>query len=791
MVDQNGNPIEYYALKKARGKPPIPLKDTAFNIEIRSGLAMVEMVRKFKNVEKKPIEATITFPVPFDAVVYKVQTKVGDRVLTGQAQAKAEARETYEDAIDNGKPAVLHEELLKGLHMLSVANVAPGVEVEVAMFMAVPLVLAEGNGRFRFPLTIGQIYGTLPLVESDNVLLGGPKGGTAKVAIRSETGSIFVNGEAASNGVAKVSLSDPMEIEVVGLYGSHPADSPDDLVGRAADGRAVRLSSYIYPDVDCDLRLEVMIDVSGSMQRPAFNSPEASTKYQAVMDGLRASAGNLRKADEVSVWTFADNCRRIDGGKSKDQFSSALAKVQRPSGGTQLAAAVAHVISKVPEAHILLITDGNSGKQFEIEKAVASGATITVVLVGADAMEVGVGYLAAMTGGEMFIARGSAVQEAVELALQSMRNAPPPIEVIEGTPLHAVRIKAGTHRNLTWTEATEDSPAREGFAEAIAAYAANQAIMGMKEAEAKALSASEGLVSHLTSIVLVDEAAEAVDGIPATRKVALPDASTSYSLVASGMPRSAAMAMTYASPQPESLMASPLRGLKNMLVGSKEAAALCAGMPSSMAIGSARTEMPKRDFDRVPVGGGYVPTKSSDAAGWVPVGSPIDGRIIERETTIKERVLVPRPITSPSIPNWPPMVPPYHDPFVPMDPFPGEKFEWPTKRIWDEYTFQPSKSVADMFSDLKGKIDWDADPEALAKGEVNHLPTWVQTSIVLIAQEKAMRDLAKELNVFAHAVVIALLASLDEARTAGRIARSVLSKASPKLIEEAKAAVGI
>jgi len=43
----------------------------------------------------------------------------------------------------------------------------------------------------------------------------------------------------------------------------------------------------------------------------------------------------------------------------------------------------------------------------------------------------------------------------------------------------------------------------------------------MEQAEAAALTAQEGIVCHLTSLVLVDDAADARNGLPATRKVAM------------------------------------------------------------------------------------------------------------------------------------------------------------------------------------------------------------------------------------------------------------------------------
>ena len=85
---------------------------------------------------------------------------------------------------------------------------------------------------------------------------------------------------------------------------------------------------------------------------------------------------------------------------------------------------------------------------------------------------------------------------------------------------------AGTEIEATWTDAVENTPEREGLAAAVGAYAASLAVLGMKGDDAARLAEAEGIVGHLTSLVLVDEAADAVSEIPATRKIALAHATT-------------------------------------------------------------------------------------------------------------------------------------------------------------------------------------------------------------------------------------------------------------------------
>ena len=108
-----------------RAGHPIPLVSTRFDVEIDGGLATVVTKRVFHNDEAESIEATITFPVPVHAVLFDLEARIDGRVVKAHAQRRRQAREAYEDAIERGKAAVLHEEVLRGVHMLSVAHLGP------------------------------------------------------------------------------------------------------------------------------------------------------------------------------------------------------------------------------------------------------------------------------------------------------------------------------------------------------------------------------------------------------------------------------------------------------------------------------------------------------------------------------------------------------------------------------------------------------------------------------------------------------------------------------------------
>jgi hypothetical protein len=139
--------------------------------------------------------------------------------------------------------------------------------------------------------------------------------------------------------------------------------------------------------------------------------------------------------------------------------------------------------------------------------------------------------LAALTGGELFVVPGTGSASAILAALASMRHRHVVQPVIDSPLVATTARMAGMDVTARWGDAnptgTAPAPIAEGAgsnpddARYIGAVAAALAIPHMLEEEAAALAEAHGLVCHLTSLVLVDDSAEAQDGIPAHRKVPL------------------------------------------------------------------------------------------------------------------------------------------------------------------------------------------------------------------------------------------------------------------------------
>jgi hypothetical protein len=495
-------------------RQPIPLVATQIRVRLEGGLAVVRTERLFRNTEPAPIEATITFPVPVQATLFGLAACIGNRLLRATARRRNQARAAYEDAMDCGKAAVLHEEVLRGVHMLSVGQVPPGAEILVASDWVMPLSLVgDGTAALRIPITVGEIYGRSPLADSDDLVTDPTVVHEAELEVICLEGEVsLVGGPALAGGRARLRLDRPIDLRVSDWV-------PRDLSGLAADGRGVTLRVTPAPTQDAPIDAVVLVDRSGSMGSPADGgSPGAPTKHAAVVEGLRAAAGALCLGDRVCLWEFDDTANPVRSRRGGD-LHDAIAALQPPRGGTETGAAIAAVLAAEPAGDVVLITDGQT-HALDLQAAARSGRRFTVVLIGEDSLEAHVGTLAALTGGQVFIA-GADVAPAVRLAVATLRSPHQILPPADDRPVTAEALVGGMRVTATLgTQRAAPPPeAEDVLARAIGALAASLALPRLPGEAAAALAEAEGLCCHLTGLVLVDEKGEVQEGIPAQRKV--------------------------------------------------------------------------------------------------------------------------------------------------------------------------------------------------------------------------------------------------------------------------------
>lgn len=495
----------------------IPLVSTKIGVRILGGLALVTTERLFRNKEAKSIEATITFPVPVQATLLGLKAVIDGRELSATAQRRATARQTYEEAIDCGHSAVLHEEALPGIHMLSVGHIAAGKEIAVTNVWAAALSEIDGEVSLRIPTTVGDIYGRSPLADSDD-LVHAPVIHEASLEVTCDSGDIHLKGSKLEDGKASLHLDAPIDLQITNW-------SPRDLKGQSADGRSVELKVAPAPKGDWAIAAEVLADISGSMDsfysRLGSFGEASGSKFDAMVSGLSQAAQQLKKKDHFRLWQFDTHAELLGSGHGREAFSSALARISRPCGGTDIQGALVQATQDSELTDVILITDGKS-YALDVHSCLQTGKRFTVVLIGEDSLDANVGYLASQTGGQIFVTGASSVASAIRAAIASLRSPRTAGAGVEQakTPKTMKACRSGMLVEAHWSGKAKAAKSDED-ARAIGAFAAALAIPSLEEDAAASLAEAHGIVCHLTSLVLVDEAGEQQEGLPAQRKVPL------------------------------------------------------------------------------------------------------------------------------------------------------------------------------------------------------------------------------------------------------------------------------
>lgn len=506
------------AVGSAGARMPCPLDKTEIDVVIDGGFATVETSRTFRNHEQIAIEAVLTFPVPIDAVMHDLAVTIDGRRLKGKAIARNAARESYEQAIDDGKTAILHEEVLRGVHTISVAQLVPGKACTVTSSFSTVLARGEsGNLLLRIPTTVGEVYGRLPLNPADDIVTGGrPQKATLRVTTMGGSAHVIGENLAATGDALEgiVDLGHAIDIALV-------ASGASKLAGVSADGRGVSLVFVDRPSLAAALDLAVVFDRSGSTGGAVRGDRRDATVWSAMRDALGHAFAALGARDTITLYQFDDSVQRV--GRTREMPAPRLLdRLSPPGGGTEIGIAIEHALAH-GHKDVLVLTDGRSGA-LDVHGLARRGARISALLVGPASLEAMIGHLASLTGGQLACASGADARDHLPPLLEALRAppAPAPKASCDNLPDQLSAVRSGRSFNLTWgTAAAEAGDAK--IARGLGAYAAALALSTLTQDAAMATAIAHNLTTHLTSLLVVDETGEAQDGIPAMRKVALPE----------------------------------------------------------------------------------------------------------------------------------------------------------------------------------------------------------------------------------------------------------------------------
>ncbi len=441
----------------------LPLESCALVVDAKSGLARVVLTQRFVNPHAEPLSVTYKLPLPADGAISDFSFVLGARHVQGVVQRSGDARETYEQALVEGRSAALLEQERSSLFVQEIGNVPPGQTLEVRITIDHPLAwLAdadhEGSWEWRFPLAAAPRYLSSDSGAGSEHFSGGATSARATLALRVRD-AVLTHPESSTHSLTTAATSDGHDVALasgtgaaldrdVAVRWSVATATLSSALDARGDGlRAFGLLTVLPPArsarataVPRDLIL--LLDTSGSMQ----GEPLAQEKRIAcaLIDGLGRN-------DTLEMFEFSNATRAFQNHAANVTAAvkkSATAWVMGLSaaGGTEMVSGVVAAMRELrsdSQRQIVLVTDGLVGFEQQIVSEVLARlparARLHAVGVGSAVNRSLVAPIArAGRGIEALVGLGEDAERAAQRVLAATRE-PHAVDLrIEGSAVRTV-----------------------------------------------------------------------------------------------------------------------------------------------------------------------------------------------------------------------------------------------------------------------------------------------------------------------------------------------------------------
>ncbi|MCY1036640.1 VIT domain-containing protein [Corallococcus sp. BB11-1] len=432
----------------------VPLQGVEVSGELLGGHARVRVTQRYRNDEKKPVEAVYTFPLPSDATLSAFSMTCAGRRVAGVVKEREEAFRTYDTAITEGHGAALLDQERPNVFTAQVGNLLPGEETLVEVEFLQALTAEEGSVRWMLPTLVAPRYmpgaaqgdrtahgsaaPTTRVPDADRISppIGTPDYGLRMdllidvghaVVVESPSHALDITREGtrlrvglkpdrAHEGRPQVALDRDV---VLNLRNANPDVMLTPVVThRKAEGPGT-FALTVVPDLlnlaAAPPRQEVVfvVDTSGSMDGESLPQAQAA---------LRLCLRHLREGDRFNVIAFENSFRTFTPApvtftqRTLEQADAWVAGL-RASGGTELLTPLVAAMKAAPDGVVVLLTDGQVGNEAEILEAVLAARGTGRVFsfgIGTNVSDVLLRDLARRTDGAVeFIHPGERIDDKV------------------------------------------------------------------------------------------------------------------------------------------------------------------------------------------------------------------------------------------------------------------------------------------------------------------------------------------------------------------------------------------
>jgi len=366
-----------------------PSVSSAIDVDLQGDLARVTVTQKFENPLGRPVNAQYLFPLNKSAAVFALTMNVGNERVKAVIQKKAEAQKTFDAAKQQGKAAVLLTQHRPNMFTQRLANLMPGLPIEVIMEYTQTVPKIDGSYELVVPLVVGPRFDPGSTMPSQGPTVGvhlpeNIASNRVSLAVRLQSAVGFLSATSATHDIVvrpldgstlEASLKQSTTIanrDFVLRYALGAEEAFSSGVLSHADQRGGFFSVLIEPpqrfkdETVLPREMVFLLDCSGSMS----GAPMAASKAF-----MRAALQSLRPIDSFRIIRFSDHATEFSRNPLPATTANIAAGLSYTaklsgSGGTVMRSGVEQALM-VPQTkglvrNVVFLTDGYIGNEFEI-----------------------------------------------------------------------------------------------------------------------------------------------------------------------------------------------------------------------------------------------------------------------------------------------------------------------------------------------------------------------------------------------------------------------------------------
>jgi len=369
---------------------PFIVTRTDVRATVTGPVAHTVVVQEWRNPNRGPVDGLYIFPLPDNAAVTDMRLRIGPRLIEAEMRRREEARAIYEQARAEGRIAGLLDQERPNIFAQRVANMMPGMRIEVTLEFDQEVRCDDGVCAYILPTVVGPRF--VPDRQPDAgdiappVVAPGSGTGHALAFVLDLDAGIPVHDlqspthrmriDTTRSGRASLTLADDRarldrDIEVRWRLGGRDPEFGVLAWRNASDPGVFAL--YVQPPIDAGeagfaapRELVFLLDCSGSMR---------GAPLEAVKDVVRRALRAARPGDTLQVLRFSDRA----SGLWHDPVPATAANVRRAleyldtlhgEGGTEMLSGVRAALDRPADPDrlriVAFLTDGYIGNETEI-----------------------------------------------------------------------------------------------------------------------------------------------------------------------------------------------------------------------------------------------------------------------------------------------------------------------------------------------------------------------------------------------------------------------------------------